>query len=155
MSAAFQINGRAVPVAEFYARACDPQRSVAVEACAGAGKTWMLIARIVRALLEGCEPQDILAITFTKKAAADMRKRLGEALAEFEDMDEPQALQALKDRGVPDAQASAWVQPVRELAARVLASGRPVQVRTFHSWFGALLRNAPVLVVQALELPLQ
>ena len=155
MSAAFQINGRAVPVAEFYTRACDPQRSVAVEACAGAGKTWMLIARIVRALLEGCEPQDILAITFTKKAAADMRKRLGEALAEFEDMGEAQALQALKDRGVPEHQASVWVQPVRELAARVLASGRPVQVRTFHSWFGALLRNAPVSVVQALKLPLQ
>ncbi|MEY4506098.1 MAG: hypothetical protein RL297_676 [Pseudomonadota bacterium] len=155
MSAAFQINGRAVPVAEFYARACDPRRSVAVEACAGAGKTWMLIARIVRALLEGAEPHDILAITFTKKAAADMRKRLGEALAEFEDMSEEKALQALRDRGVPEPQASAWAQPVRELAARVLDSGRPVQVRTFHSWFGALLRNAPVSVVQALELPLQ
>lgn len=155
MSAAFQINGRAVPVAEFYARACDPQRSVAVEACAGAGKTWMLIARIVRALLEGCEPQDILAITFTKKAAADMRKRLGEALAEFENMDEVQALEALKARGVAEPQASAWVQPVRELAAQILASGRPVQVRTFHSWFGALLRNAPVSVLQALKLPLQ
>lgn len=155
MSAAFQINGRAVPVAEFYARACDPQRSVAVEACAGAGKTWMLIARIVRALLEGAEPQDILAITFTKKAAADMRKRLGEALAEFEDMNQAQALQALLDRGVPPAQAPAWVRPVRELGATVLGKGRPVQVRTFHSWFGALLRNAPVSVVQALELPLQ
>lgn len=155
MNAAFQINGRAVPVAEFYARACDPQRSVAVEACAGAGKTWMLIARIVRALLEGAEPQDILAITFTKKAAADMRKRLGEALAEFEHMTEAQALQALLDRGVAPVQAPAWVRPVRELAATVLGSGRPVQVRTFHSWFGALLRNAPVSVVQALELPLQ
>ena len=37
----------------FYAIACDPARSVAVEACAGAGKTWMLVSRIVRALLEG------------------------------------------------------------------------------------------------------
>ena len=155
MNAAFQINARAVSVAEFYARACDPQRSVAVEACAGAGKTWMLIARIVRALLEGCEPHDVLAITFTKKAAADMRKRLGEALAEFEAMDETAALQALVERGVPPAQAALWVQPVRELGSRVLASGRPVQVRTFHSWFGALLRNAPVSVLQALELPLQ
>ena len=155
MSAAFQINGQAVPVAHFYARACDPRRSVAVEACAGAGKTWMLIARIVRALLEGCEPHDILAITFTKKAAADMRKRLGEALAEFEGMDEAAAQAALVQRGVPPDQAGAWVPAVRGLGAQVLASGRPVQVRTFHSWFGALLRNAPVTVVQALELPLQ
>jgi len=36
----------------FYAIACDPRRSVAVEACAGAGKTWMLVSRILRALIE-------------------------------------------------------------------------------------------------------
>ena len=42
--------------AEFYAVACDPRRSVVVEACAGAGKTWMLVSRILRALLDGAEP---------------------------------------------------------------------------------------------------
>ena len=67
----------------FYAIACDPRRSVAVEACAGAGKTWMLVSRILRALLEGCPPQDILAITFTKKAAGEMRQRLQHWLLEF------------------------------------------------------------------------
>ena len=39
----------------FYAIACDPRRSVAVEACAGAGKTWMLVSRILRALLAGAQ----------------------------------------------------------------------------------------------------
>ena len=36
----------------FYAIACDPQRNVVVQACAGAGKTWMLVSRILRALVE-------------------------------------------------------------------------------------------------------
>jgi len=35
----------------------------------------------------------------------------------------------------------------------VLASGRSVQIRTFHSWFAALLRNSPVAVLQHLGLP--
>jgi ATP-dependent helicase/nuclease subunit A len=71
---AYEHNGRPVTAEDFYAIACDPRRSVAVEACAGAGKTWMLVSRIVRALLEGMDPppgtpalapHDILAITFT------------------------------------------------------------------------------------------
>jgi hypothetical protein len=73
----------------FYAIACDPRRSVAVEACAGAGKTWMLVSRIVRALLDGAEPHEILAITFTKKAAGEMRQRLQEWLAAFAAEPEP------------------------------------------------------------------
>ena len=80
---AYEINGQSVTREHFYAIACDPQRSVAVEACAGAGKTWMLVSRIVRALLEGSAPQDILAITFTKKAAGEMRQRLHEWLVVF------------------------------------------------------------------------
>jgi len=79
--AAFEHNGVVVAREQFYAIACDPRRSVAVEACAGAGKTWMLVSRMVRALLDGCAPQDILAITFTKKAAGEMRQRLQQWLA--------------------------------------------------------------------------
>jgi ATP-dependent helicase/nuclease subunit A len=67
--AAYRINGSQVAREAFYALACDPVRSIAVEACAGAGKTWMLVSRILRALLDGCAPQDILAITFTTKPA--------------------------------------------------------------------------------------
>ena len=73
MTAAYECNGQSVSADAFYAIACDPRRSVAVEACAGAGKTWMLVSRIVRALLDGCAAHDILAITFTKKAAGEMR----------------------------------------------------------------------------------
>ena len=72
---AYAIDGHAVPREAFYAAACDPARSVIVEACAGAGKTWMLVSRVLRALLEGAEPHEILAITFTKKAAGAKRLR--------------------------------------------------------------------------------
>jgi ATP-dependent helicase/nuclease subunit A len=78
--AAYRIDGQPTSAEAFYATACDPARSVAVEACAGAGKTWMLVARIVRALLDGAAAQDILAITFTRKAAGEMRGRLNTEL---------------------------------------------------------------------------
>ena len=32
---------------------CNPNRSVVVSACAGSGKTWLLVARLVRILLTG------------------------------------------------------------------------------------------------------
>ena len=57
MKAAYQHNNQTVSAEAFYQIACDPRRSVAVEACAGAGKTWMLVSRIVRALLDGVDPQ--------------------------------------------------------------------------------------------------
>ncbi|MEY3124880.1 MAG: hypothetical protein RLZZ573_1400, partial [Pseudomonadota bacterium] len=81
--AAFEHMGVPVARQRFYEIACDPRRSVAVEACAGAGKTWMLVSRMVRALMLGSAPQDILAITFTKKAAGEMRQRLHEWLLQF------------------------------------------------------------------------
>lgn len=45
---AYAVDGQTVPPEHFYAVACDPARHVAVEACAGAGKTWMLVSRILR-----------------------------------------------------------------------------------------------------------
>jgi ATP-dependent helicase/nuclease subunit A len=148
---AYEHNGRRVPRDQFYAIACDPKRSVVVEACAGAGKTWMLVSRMLRALLEGAQPHEILAITFTRKAAGEMRQRLHEWLQEFAGAS-PEALdKALEQRGIaPHPQMR---EALRSLYARLLASGRPVQVRTFHSWFAALLRSAPLSVLEALELP--
>jgi ATP-dependent helicase/nuclease subunit A len=42
---------------------------------------------------------------------------------------------------------------LRNLVPQLLHAGRPVQVRTFHSWFAALLRNAPLQVLHQLGLP--
>jgi ATP-dependent helicase/nuclease subunit A len=160
---AYEHNGRPVSAEDFYAIACDPQRSVAVEACAGAGKTWMLVSRIVRALLDGMDPvpgqpaiapHDILAITFTKRAATEMRERLYLWLREFSVASEETLARELRSRGVAGDNLQVLGQRLASLYGRVLASGRLVQVRTFHSWFGALLKAAPLAVLQRLELPL-
>jgi len=151
--AAYRVNGQLVSREQFYRVACDPQRSVAVEACAGAGKTWMLVSRILRALLEGTEPQDILAITFTRKASAEMRERLTVWLADLARTTDERREQELTSRGMSAEQARRLAPALLTLHERLLACGRPVQIRTFHSWFASLLRMAPLSVLQELGLP--
>lgn len=63
--------------------ALNPRQSVSVSASAGSGKTWLLTARITRMLLEGHPPDGILALTFTRKAAAEMRHRVEERLRQL------------------------------------------------------------------------
>src|SRR5262245_6775508 len=56
--------------------AVDPSQNVVLEASAGTGKTRVLVDRYVNLLLAGVEPERILAITFTRKAATEMRQRI-------------------------------------------------------------------------------
>jgi len=146
---AYMADDHLVPRERFYALACDPARSIVVEACAGAGKTWMLVSRILRALLAGAEPQQIVAITFTRKAAGEMRERLAEWLAEFARAPEAEQLAALRQRGVPAADASALRPRLAALQGELLRGGRAVEVRTFHGWFSQLLRAAPLAFLEA------
>jgi ATP-dependent helicase/nuclease subunit A len=149
---AYEHNGQPIARPDFHAIACDPRRSVAVEACAGAGKTWMLVSRIVRALLAGAKPHEILAITFTKKAAGEMRKRLQDWLAEWSQAAPEQLAEQLALRGLPGADV-ATCEALKHLYASSLTAPRPVQVRTFHSWFAALLAGAPMSLLEQLGLP--
>jgi len=154
---AYQHNNTHVSRERFYAIACDPRRSVAVEACAGAGKTWMLVSRILRALLEegeaACAPHEILAITFTKKAAGEMRERLDQWLEAFAQRPAHELVPELVMRGMSRQAAEAAAPRLRGLFRELLAGGRPVQFRTFHAWFASLLRGAPVAVLDHLRLP--
>ncbi|EWS57479.1 putative recombination protein RecB [Methylibium sp. T29-B] len=149
---AYRIDGALVAPAAFYRVACDPRRSVVVEACAGAGKTWMLVSRILRALLDGAAPQEILAITFTRKAAGEMRERLQGWLHEFALCDDAQREQALVDRGCTRQEAGVLVPRLAALYAELLSGGRLVEIRTFHGWFSQLLRAAPLALLEPLGL---
>ncbi len=123
------------------AEALDPLRSFCVTAPAGSGKTELLIQRFLTLLARVEQPQEVLAITFTRKAAAEMRSRLGEALVAAAELPEPTDAHA----------ARTW-----QLARRVLEvddernwqlrrNPSQLNIRTIDGFCGALTRQMPVL----------
>lgn len=118
--------------------ALDISRSFAVSAPAGSGKTSLLVQRILRLLATAEKPEEILAITFTRKAAAEMRQRILEALRDA-------AREAsARENGEKAAKiASEHEQSVRNDAERVL------QRDAEQSW--NLLQNPERLRVQTID----
>ncbi len=127
-----------------YAAALDPKRSVVIEACAGSGKTWLLVSRILRLLLAGAEPGEILAITFTRKAAQEMQARLVEWLRMLALGTQDDARDFLRQRAVPASEIDALLPRAQGLLERVLTAEPGLTINTFHGWFMQLLQRAPL-----------
>ena len=98
-------------------RALDPLQSFLVIAPAGSGKTELLTQRVLRLLARVDQPEEILAITFTRKAAGEMRRRV---LLQ---------LRAAAVEGGDDDQLQAHQQQTMELARAVLERDRQLNWR--------------------------
>ncbi len=137
-------DGQPIDAHAFTRRACDPRASAIVEACAGSGKTWLLVGRIVRLLLAGSEPGEILAITFTRRAAQEMRTRLLADLRALAQAGADEVVASLCRRGLDEHAARAAIPAARDLYERVLTARVPPTIETFHGWFWQLIARAPL-----------
>ncbi len=121
-------------------QAANPQINATVTASAGSGKTYMLVTRILRLLLDGAEPGSILAMTFTRKAAAEMQQRLSERLYQLATADD-QSLAGLLDE--LDL-GSTYSEQARRLYESHQYCDYPVRTTTFHSFCQDLLARFPL-----------
>jgi ATP-dependent helicase/nuclease subunit A len=122
--------------------ALSPQHSITVTASAGSGKTWLLVTRLARLLMEGTAPDAILAITFTRKAAAEMAARLRQRLYDLARADDSERARLLKEMDVePTAE---HLRTAALLYERHLFDMRQVRVTTFHAFCQELLRRFPL-----------
>jgi len=124
--------------------ACDPSESVVVEACAGSGKTWLLISRVLRLLLDDVKPRQILAITFTRKAAQEMQDRLTLLLLELTQKTDAQVIQELVQRGLREDEAQQKLPKAKALFEEVLTQPQKMTIETFHGWFSRICAVSPI-----------
>lgn len=130
------------PIADHAERlqALEPAHSFIVQAPAGSGKTELLIQRALCLLARVEAPEEVVAITFTRKAAAEMRHRLLDALAAAQ-------------RPAPDAEharqthalASDVLQRDQTLGWELLRNPARLRVMTYDALAGHLTRQSPVL----------
>ncbi len=137
----YTINGQNSLTQKFIDLACNPQQNIIVKACAGSGKTWLLASRIVRTLIEGANHSQILAITFTKKAAQEMKQRVMDYLHNFSKINAKDLEQELLARGIKLTANN--LTRARNLYFEILSSPYAFNISTFHVWFANLANLAP------------
>jgi ATP-dependent exoDNAse (exonuclease V) beta subunit len=120
--------------------ALDGTSSFIVQAPAGSGKTELLIQRYLKLLGKVDRPERILAMTFTRKAAAEMRERILKALA----MGEAVAPHEEITRDL----ATAALARDREMGWNLLENPGRIKVQTIDSMCGALVEQMPWLARQ-------
>ena len=100
--------------------AIEARGQIIVSASAGSGKTFVMIERLVALVLGGADVRSILAVTFTNKAAAQMRDRLRLALI----------------KGISEREGAEKERLKAQLAALPLA-----EISTIHAFCGRLIRT--------------
>ena len=124
-------------------RASDPASSVWVRANAGSGKTHVLTERVLRLLLSGVSPEEILCLTYTKAAAAEMRRRVAARLADWALLPDAELERRLTEleRRPP---APATLDRARTLFARALETPGGLKINTIHAFCESVLHRFPL-----------
>ncbi|HTA79275.1 MAG TPA: UvrD-helicase domain-containing protein [Terracidiphilus sp.] len=122
-------------------RALDTARSIIVQAPAGSGKTDLLTRRFLSLLAEVDEPGQIVAITFTKAAAAEMRHRI---LAELEKASKSSLTAPLDDFSM-EALARRALARSRALGWQVVDLPAQLRISTIDSFCRELAIQQPLL----------
>lgn len=124
--------------------ALDTQQSICVTAPAGSGKTELLSQRVLALLASVEQPEEILAITFTRKAAAEMHQRIMLSLREAQnyqaDSDE---LPEHRQRTMELARKA--LQRDRELDWNLLDNSTRLKVQTIDSLSASITKQMPIL----------
>ncbi|MEM7292924.1 MAG: UvrD-helicase domain-containing protein, partial [Pseudomonadota bacterium] len=122
-------------------QALDPGRSVIVQAPAGSGKTELLIRRYLTLLATVEQPEEIVALTFTRKAAAEMRERALDAL------------RAAQASALPDSSneservviARRALERERQCGWALMANPARLRIVTIDSFNASLVRQMPLV----------
>ncbi len=123
--------------------AAHPKHSAWVAASAGSGKTKVLTDRVLNLLIEGCAPERLLCLTFTKAAAAEMANRVRERLGEWAIASEQELEDALAHlRGAPPSREQ--LTRARALFGLTLDTPGGLKIQTIHSFCQSLLKRFPL-----------
>ncbi|MGI9392682.1 MAG: UvrD-helicase domain-containing protein [Parvibaculales bacterium] len=123
--------------------ASSPAQSVFVAANAGSGKTYILVNRLVRLLLEGVAAERILCLTYTRSAAAHMKSELLQLLSHWASLAGQELCAAIEKRlaFTPSAQA---LRRAPLLFASALETKEELHIQTIHSFCRSLLARFPL-----------
>jgi ATP-dependent exoDNAse (exonuclease V) beta subunit len=121
-------------------RALDITRSYIIQAPAGSGKTELLIQRYLRLLAVVSDPEEVIAITFTRKAAAEMQNRVLAALRRAGRKEQPK--EAHEQRTY--ALATAVLERDAESEWKLLINPRRLRIQTLDSLNASIARSRPL-----------
>jgi len=120
--------------------ASDPEKSAWVSANAGSGKTHVLVNRIIRLMLDGANPGKILALTFTKAAAAEMANRLNQRLAAWAMLARDELAGDISDI-TGTAPSPDQLLRARRLFAHALETPGGLKIQTIHAFCERILHR--------------